>query len=85
VVAAIVALSAQANRFPPPPSPRLKWQGNWPARMVSAISLMFRLFFFFFAKIKIKNIKKTYLFDFRRINIYFLFCRTNGVCDLIFV
>jgi hypothetical protein len=25
-----------------------------------------------------------YLFDFRRINIYFLFCRTNSVCDLIF-
>jgi hypothetical protein len=27
----------------------------------------------------------TYLFDFRRINIYFLFCRTNSVRDLIFV
>jgi hypothetical protein len=26
-----------------------------------------------------------YLFDFRRINIYFLFCRTNSVRDLIFV
>jgi hypothetical protein len=25
-----------------------------------------------------------YLFDFRRINIYFLFCRTNSVRDLIF-
>jgi hypothetical protein len=27
----------------------------------------------------------TYLFDFRRINIYFLFCRTNSVRGLIFV
>jgi hypothetical protein len=27
---------------------------------------------------------KPYLFDFRRINIYFLFCRTNSVRDLIF-
>jgi hypothetical protein len=27
----------------------------------------------------------TYLFDFRRINVYFLFCRTNNVRDLIFV
>jgi hypothetical protein len=26
-----------------------------------------------------------YLFDFRRINIYFLFCLTNSVRDLIFV
>jgi hypothetical protein len=26
-----------------------------------------------------------YLFDFRRIDIYFLFCRTNSVRDLIFV
>jgi hypothetical protein len=30
------------------------------------------------------KIKKN-LFDFRRINIYFLFCRTNSVRDLIFV
>jgi hypothetical protein len=28
--------------------------------------------------------KRSYLFDFRRINIYFLFCRTNSVRDLIF-
>jgi hypothetical protein len=28
---------------------------------------------------------REYLFDFRRINIYFLFCRTNSVRDLIFV
>jgi hypothetical protein len=26
-----------------------------------------------------------YLFDFRRINIYFIFCRTNSVRDLIFI
>jgi hypothetical protein len=26
-----------------------------------------------------------YLFDFCRINIYFIFCRTNSVRDLIFV
>jgi hypothetical protein len=29
--------------------------------------------------------KGKYLFDFRRINIYFLFYRTNSVRDLIFV
>jgi hypothetical protein len=29
--------------------------------------------------------KIPYLFDFRRINFYFLFCRTNSVRDLIFV
>jgi hypothetical protein len=28
---------------------------------------------------------RRYLFDFRKINIYFLFCRTNSVRDLIFV
>jgi hypothetical protein len=31
------------------------------------------------------NRRAPYLFDFRRINIYFLFCRTNSVRDLIFV
>jgi hypothetical protein len=29
--------------------------------------------------------RNEYLFDFHRINIYFLFCRTNSVRDLIFV
>jgi hypothetical protein len=31
------------------------------------------------------DMKRAYPFDFRRINIYFLFCRTNSVRDLIFV
>jgi hypothetical protein len=33
----------------------------------------------------VQTVSSIYLFDFRRINIYFLFCRTNSVRDLIFV
>jgi hypothetical protein len=32
-----------------------------------------------------ERLVRIYLFDFRRINIHFLFCRTNNVRDLIFV
>jgi hypothetical protein len=43
------------------------------------------LFFILLSRASSADANRKYLFDFRRINIYFLFCRTNSVRDLIFV